>query len=106
MIPWILKKENPNLISLNKILDYFPRPDRSGVLSIVICLAVVLAMLEPHGSVDGKPSLVCTLIPWLCPDQPDRQAEQAYTPGRWVTFYPGGHGKSVCTCHIDFRWND
>jgi hypothetical protein len=102
MIPWVLKNKRTDLISLDDILAKIPRPQRSGWLSIILCVSIVLGMVEPVGG-EGGFSLACALVPWLCPVQYTYKDYKWKTP-QLVTFFPSGKsgGRRPCTCHLDY----
>jgi hypothetical protein len=96
-----------NLLNLRDLLSRIPRPDRSGWLSVISWTLFALFALAPMGG-SGKPSLLCTLVPWACPYYGDGDGDDGASNGRhveYVTFYPGAShskGKRPCTCHWDF----
>lgn len=75
-----------------------PRPQRSGWLSIVIQLALVMAVLAPPALMNTD-SWWCVIHPSKCSYQ---QVEDDHAKDYKVVYLsPFGRGGKTCVCHVD-----
>ena len=78
-------------------LAKIPRPERSGLISI-ITMFLLFGSVGVGGGED--PDLRCFLHPSKCVNE---AADSDSHRHRLIFLYPGGRGPAVCTCHEDYR---
>jgi hypothetical protein len=102
VIPWVVQGDRKvKLIDLGAELAKIPRPERSGLLSMGMCLAIAFSLLTSTSV--NEIDLSCILRPAKCVTRVDISAERK--PQRWITFSPvAENGKRACTCHSDIQY--
>lgn len=86
-------------VDIKSLLMRIPRPERSGVLSIVLHYALVFMLLTAGAVVD--PNIRCWINPNPCKPKGEKEPEAAHWD--YIFLYPGGHGKKPCGCHIQYK---
>jgi hypothetical protein len=92
------------IIDVAALLDRIPRPDRHGWIGIFFSLTILYAIVGPIPD-SGEGSLACTIFPWKCAVQAERQTETLRHLQYVQLVFAGKPRKDdpLCLCHFDYK---
>jgi hypothetical protein len=94
------------LLDIRKI----PRPDRSGVLAVLLVYAALTTYFDVVNlkyATAGFPSVYCYLFPWGCGGPPPEDSWHEIRKHYHVVLlspFPSKAKKAICTCHVDTQY--